>query len=42
MGNERVDMMTILKGILRKSYMRVWTGFIRLRIRASGGILFAW
>jgi hypothetical protein len=36
-----LDLRTILKGMLKKYLVcKVWTGFMRLRIRSSGGLTF--
>jgi hypothetical protein len=39
LGELYVDSRMILKGILKKYNLRVWTGFIWLRIGSSGMLL---
>jgi hypothetical protein len=34
-----IDGMTVLKWILKKDDVRVWTGFIWLRVGTSGGLV---
>jgi hypothetical protein len=41
-GDPGVDGRIILGWIIRKWYMRVWTGFGRLRIVTGGGHLSMW
>jgi hypothetical protein len=38
-GDLSLDHRIILKEILRKEYLKVWTGFICFRIGTSGGLL---